>query len=260
MELLKGKKILITGITNQRSISYGIAKSFFQQGATLAFTYLSKKNQKYIYNIAKEFNSNIVLKCNFLNDNNIKKLFINLLKYWKTFDGFIHSIAYASKNQFQKDYISSINYQNFNIAHNITSYSLVSMVKESKKYLNNHSSIVTLTYLGSKQAIPYYNVMGLAKASLESNVRYIANVIGRQKLRINAISVGPMKTISTYNIKNFNKILSYSAKYSPIHRLVTLEEVGNTAVFLSSNLSTGITGQVIYVDGGLSISMMNHTL
>lgn len=260
MKLLNGKKILITGIINKRSIAYGIAKSMYAHNAKLAFTYFNKNIKKKIKTIAQEFNSNIVLYCNFLDDNNIKKLFFNLFKYWDNFDGFVHSIAYTPKIQFSKDYISVINRKDFNITHDITSYSLVAMVKECQKKLNKNSSIITLTYLGSKKAIPYYNLMGLAKASLEANVRYIANVIGQKGMRINAISSGPIKTISSYNIKNFKKILSYANNFSPIHRLVTLEEIGNTAVFLCSDLSSGITGQIIYVDGGLNISYMNHLL
>ncbi|CAL4042663.1 Enoyl-[acyl-carrier-protein] reductase [NADH] FabI [Buchnera aphidicola (Takecallis arundicolens)] len=258
MGFLKNKKFLITGILNKFSIAYGIAQAMNQQSASLAFTCLNKKNKKKIQAIAQHFNSNIVITCNFLNQYNIKKLFINLFKYWDNFDGFVHAIAYAPKRQFSDNYITSVNKSDFNKTNYMTSYSLVAMIQECHNRLNPSSAIVTLTYLGSKIAIPYYNVMGVAKASLESNVKYIANNVTKNRFRINAISAGPIQTISSYSIPNFKKILKHSKNFSPIKRLVTIDEIGNTAAFLCSNLSSGITGQVIYVDGGFSISMMNH--
>ncbi|CAL4320602.1 Enoyl-[acyl-carrier-protein] reductase [NADH] FabI [Buchnera aphidicola (Pterocallis alni)] len=258
MHILQNKKILVTGVLNKWSISYGIAQSLYEQGASLAFTCINKKNKKKIQKIAKQFNSDIVITCNLFKNHNMKKLFFNLSKYWNKFDGFVHSLAYASNIQLQHNYIKIINKHDFNTSHNITSYSLISMIKECKNKLNKKSSIVTLTYLGSNVVIPYYNIMGLAKASLESNVRYIANLIGIDQIRINAISAGVIKTTSSYNLPNLNKILSYTKKYSPIRRLITIKEIGNTAAFLFSNLSSGITGQIIFVDGGLSISNMNH--
>ncbi|QCI27179.1 enoyl-ACP reductase [Buchnera aphidicola] len=258
MGFLKNKKILITGILNKKSIAYGIAKAMNYQKASLAFTCLNKKNKYKIKKIAKNLNSNIVITCNFNNLNNIKKLFFKLFKYWNKFDGFVHSIAYSPKIQFSKNYLETINKKDFIKTNYITSYSLISMIQECKHRLNIGSSIVTLTYLGSQIVIPYYNVMGIAKASLEANVKYISNNFKKNQFRINAISAGPIKTISSYNIPNFKKILNYSKHFSPIQRLVTIEEIGNTAAFLCSNLSSGITGQIIYVDGGLSTSMMNH--
>lgn len=249
MGLLKNKKILITGLLNKRSIAYGIAEAMYEQQASLAFTCLNKKNKNKIKNIVKKFNSNIVIVCDFSKDKNIKNLFLTLFQYWENFDGFIHSIAYAPKIQLSDNYLNTINQKDFAVSHNITSYSLVSMLQESLKQLNPGSSIVTLTYVGSQTAIPYYNIMGVAKASLESNVRYLANVIGTKQFRINAISAGPVKTTSSYHIPNFKKILSYYKKYSPIKRLVTVQEIGNTAAFLCSNISSGITGQVIYEIG-----------
>ncbi|CAL4320610.1 enoyl-ACP reductase [Buchnera aphidicola] len=258
MGFLKNKKILITGMLNEWSISYGIAQALYEQNASLAFTCINPKNKKKIQKIAKKFNSNIVITCDLFKTTGIQKLFLNLFKYWDFFDGFVHSIAYTPKKQFSKNYLSTINIKDFEKTNNITSYSLIAMIQSCQKKLNQGSSIVTLTYLGSQQVIPYYNIMGSAKASLESNVRYIANVLGPRQCRINAISAGPIKTVSSYCIPNFRKILSFSKKFSPIKRLVTTREIGNTAAFLFSNLSSGITGQIIYVDGGLNISSMNH--
>ncbi|QCI25978.1 enoyl-ACP reductase [Buchnera aphidicola] len=258
MGFLKNKKILITGILNKHSIAYGIAKAMYKQNATLAFTCLNQKNKKKIKKIAKDFNSNIVITCNFLHHNNIKKLFQKLYTFWKSFDGFVHTIAYTPKQQFSKNYINTINRKDFIKTHCVTSYSLIYMIQECQKQLNYGSAIVSLTYIGAKIAIPYYNIMGIAKASLEANIKYIANSIKFNQFRINAISSGPIKTISSYNIPNFNKILHHAKRFSPIQRLVTIEEIGNVAAFLCSNLSSGITGQIIYVDGGSNISLLNH--
>ncbi|WP_343182687.1 enoyl-ACP reductase FabI [Buchnera aphidicola] len=258
MSFLKNKKFLITGLLNKKSIAYGIAKSMYMQKASLAFTYMNYKHKNRIENLAHHFNSDIVIKCNFMYEKEIKYLFSHLYKYWNNFDGFIHSVAYADKNQFSLNYTQTVNKKKFIEANNITTYSFISMLKKCYKKLNPGSSIVTLTYLGSNIAIPYYNIMGIAKSSLESTVRYVANEFGRKNIRINLISAGPIKTVSAYKIPNFKKILSYYKKFSPIKRLVTISEIGNTAAFLCSNLSSGITGQTIYVDGGLNIATMNH--
>ncbi|CAL4320644.1 enoyl-ACP reductase [Buchnera aphidicola] len=258
MGFLKNKKILITGILNKRSIAYGIAQSMYSQNASLAFTCINQKHKKKIQSIAKKFNSKIVIKCNFFYNHDVKNLFLRLSKYWKSFDGFVHALAYIPKKQFFEYDLNNINKKDYLNTHNFTSYSLIHMLQLCQKQLNKNSSIITLTYLGSKKSIPYYNVLGSAKSSLEANVRYIANILGKHQIRINAISSGPIKTTSSYSIPNFKKILNYSKNYSPIRRLITNYEIGNVAAFLCSNLSSGITGQIIYVDGGLSISGMNH--
>lgn len=254
MNILKKKKILICGITNIFSISWSIAKIMYQQGAELAFVYKNKKLKKRIKKLAKEVNSNIILQCNVNSDFEIKKLFSKLSKYWKNFDGIVHSIAYSSPEQLQHKYINVINRKDFLIAHEISSYSLLALVKESFSLLNKNSSILTLSYLGSIKCIPYYNVMGSAKASLEANVRYLSYYAGKKNIKVNAISSGPIKTTSSYIIKDFKKICLLYKKYSPLKRNITAKEIGNVATFLCSNLSSGITGQIIYVDAGFNIS------
>lgn len=250
--MLLNKKILIIGLHNKFSIAYGISKAMHRNGAKLAFTYKNEKYRNRIQNIAKEFDSNIILKCNFRKDIYIKNLFLKLKKIWSNFDGLIHSIAYLKKKYLQKDYINSINQDAFIKSHNITSYSFSAIAKYCHVILNNNSSLLTISYIGSKKFIPCYNFMGLAKASLEANVRYLAGSLG-PKIRVNAISSGPIKTVSSYSIKNFKKIYSINEKFSPLKRNVSIKEIGNVASFLISSLSSGITGQIIYVDGGFNI-------
>lgn len=253
MALLKNKKILITGIANHRSIAYGIARVLYREGAELAFTYYTEKLKSRVYNISKEFNSDIVLPCDVSIDTSIKELFIELKKRWLTFDGFVHAIAFAPTEQLQGDYVHSITRKGFELAHVISSYSFVGMAKECRDMLNDHASLVTLTYLGAVSVVPNYNVMGLAKASLEANTRYMANALGPEGIRVNAISSGPIRTLASAGINNFKKMLLHCQKWAPMRRNVSIEEVGNVAAFLCSDLSSGITGAVIYVDGGCNI-------
>ncbi|WMY95824.1 MAG: SDR family oxidoreductase [Arsenophonus sp.] len=258
MSFLKDKNILITGISNQLSIAYGIAKAMHQQGAKLAFTYQSNKLKSRVEEIAHQFDSNIVFSCDVASDTSIKELFLKLEKKWKKFDGFVHSIAYAPSDQFKGNYIDTVTRKGSAIAHDISSYSFVALAKACRKMLNSYSALVTLTYLGSERAIPNYNIMGLAKASLEANVRYMANAMGPENIRVNGISAGPIRTLAASAIKDFRKMLSYCASITPIRRTVTIEEIGNCAAFLCSNLSSGITGEIIHVDGGFNITAMNE--
>lgn len=253
MGFLSNKKILITGLSNKFSIAYGIARSMYKQKAELAFTYQNKKIKKKLEKIAKQFNSDIILECDVNSDKSINNLFLELKKKWKKFDGFVHSIAYAQKNQLHGSYIETIDRKGFKIAHETSSYSFVALIKQCQKMLNNNSSILTLTYLGSNRVVPNYNIMGLAKASLESNVKYMANELGKNNIRVNAISSGPIKTLASSAIKNFKKMISYYKSITPIQRLVTTEEIGNCAAFLCSDLSSGITGEILHVDGGFNI-------
>ncbi|QOI11038.1 SDR family oxidoreductase [Blochmannia endosymbiont of Colobopsis nipponica] len=257
MSFLTGKRILITGIVNTRSIAYGIAQALYREGAELAFTYPNEKIRLRIEVLSKHFNSSIILPCNVENDENIIELFSKLAKTWNTFDGFIHAIAFAPPNQLKGDYVDVITKESFRIAHDISSYSFVAMAKASRKMLNKDSSLITLTYLGAVRAVPNYNIMGLAKASLEANTKYMANSMGPDGIRVNAISSGPIYTLAATGITNFKKMLSHCASSSPIRRNITIEDIGNTAAFLCSNLSAAITGSVIYVDGGFNIAHMN---
>ncbi|CAL4326326.1 enoyl-ACP reductase [Buchnera aphidicola] len=258
MELLKGKKILITGISSTRSIAFGIAKSMYYQKAELGFVCQNEKIRKKIKKIAASMKSDIVLSCDVSSDKNIKKLFLNLIKVWKKFDGLVHSIAYCPKEHLNGDFINNVTRKGFNISHEISSYSFLGLVKECRNMLNNSSSLLTLSYLGAQRVVPNYNIMGLAKASLEASVRYMAYTLGRNNIRVNAISCNPIKTVSSFQIKNFNQINNFHRKSSLIKNSITTENIGNVASFLLSNLSTGITGSVIYVDNGCNVSYINN--
>lgn len=253
MGFMKNKSILITGILSNRSIAYGIAKSMYREGARLAFTYQNKKSFNRIKKFADKFQSDIVLYCDVSKDDNINSMFNELSKFWTNFDGFVHSIAYVDKNQLFGNYIDVINKNDFNISHEISSYSFVAMAKSCKDMLNKNSALLTLTYIGSKKVIPNYNVMGLAKASLETNTKYMAFSLGPFGIRVNAISPGPIYTLSSSSIGNFKKMFSYYNKIKPLSKKVTIEDVGNVAAFLCSDLASGITGEIIHVDGGFNI-------
>lgn len=254
MNLLKNKKILIFGTANKLSIAYGIAKCMKKAGAELILTYQNEKLKSRVEDCAKKLNINYILPCDVSDDENIKNLFLNLSKIWNKFDGFVHSIGFAPSDQLSGDYIDSINRKGFNIAHNISSYSLVALAKECRCMMNDNSAIITISYIGSNIVIPNYNVMGLAKASLEANVKYMASDMGKNNIRVNAISAGPIKTLASSGIKNFRKMIKNYEKITPMRRLINIEEIGNVASFLASDFASGITGQIIFVDGGFNIS------
>ncbi|WP_348769574.1 enoyl-ACP reductase [Buchnera aphidicola] len=260
MGFLKGKKIIITGIYNERSIALGISKALYKQKAQLIFVCQNKKIISKIKHLISSMSINTIFFCDVSNDQNIKELFFNIKKIWKNFDGFVHSIAYCPKEQMCQDFIDSSNRKSFNLAHEISSYSFLSMARESKNMLNKFSSLITLSYLGSQRVLANYNMMGLAKASLESNIRYMAESLGKKNIRVNGISPGPIKTISSYQIKNFCKIQKYQKSASLIQNYVTIQQIGNVAAFLCSNLSIGITGSVIYVDNGFNVNIPNHII
>ncbi|CAD83486.1 enoyl-[acyl-carrier-protein] reductase (NADH) [Candidatus Blochmanniella floridana] len=254
MLLLNNKRILVTGIANNRSIAYGIAQVLHREGANLAFTYHNDRLKSRVQDISRLFSSsNIVLPCDVASDESIVKLFMELKKEWPLFDGFIHAIAFAPGDQLQGDYVNNVTRTGFEIAHTISSYSFVGMAKACRNMLSDSSSLVTITYAGSNRVIPNYNVMGLAKASLETNTKYMAGAMGPEGIRVNAISAGPVRTLASSGILNFRQMLSHHKHKSPIRRNVTVEEIGNVAAFLCSDLSSGITGEVIYVDGGFNI-------
>ncbi|WWO95466.1 MAG: SDR family oxidoreductase [Candidatus Dasytiphilus stammeri] len=254
MGFLTGKYILIMGVANSSSIAYGIAKAMHYHGAKLAFTYKNKRLKNKVQFLANQLHSEIVLPCDVSNDHKIQKMFEDLKKYWPNFDGLVHSIGYAPKTELSDDYVDNISRSGFKISHDITSYSFVALAKACRHMLNDNATLITLSFLGSQRTISNYNIMGIAKASLEANVRYMANSMGPTKgIRVNAISTGPIKTLAAYGIKNFKKMFSYIKSHSPLRRTISLEEIGNVASFLCSDLASGITGQVIYVDGGFNI-------
>lgn len=251
MGFLTGKKALIIGLASNRSIAYGIAKAFHEQGAELAFTYQNERLKDRVKSMAAEFNSTLVFPCDVAHDEEIHALFTNLAKHWQKLDTLIHSVAYAPADQISGDFVSSCTREGFKIAHDISAYSLVGLAQAALPMMEEtQGSILTLTYYGAEKAVPNYNVMGIAKASLEASVRYLAASLGSRGLRVNAISAGPIKTLAAAGIKDFRKIQNAYANMTPLHRNVTIEEVGNTAAFLCSNLASGITGEVVHVDAG----------
>ena len=253
---LKNKKILISGLANKYSIAAGIAYAMHKEGAELAFSYQNERLLKNIKPIAEACGSKILIECDVSDDDSIKSSFEELKKCWSTFDGFVHSIGYAPSDQLEGDFVDVTTREGFKVAHDISSYSFTAMAKESKSMLNENSALLTLSYLGSIQTMPNYNVMGLAKASLEANTRFLAASLGRNNIRVNAISAGPIKTLAASGVKNFRKMLSQHSKRAPLGRTVTAEEVGNAAAFLCSDYASGITGEITYVDAGFNIAAM----
>ena len=252
MSFLKGKKILITGVLSNRSIAYGIAKACHAQGAELAFSYVGERFKDRITEFAADFDSKLIFDCDVGDDAQIENLFKDLSLHWPQFDGFVHSIGYAPREAIAGDFMEGLSREGFKIAHDISAYSFPAMAKAALPFLREDAALLTLTYLGAVKVVPNYNTMGLAKASLEASVRYLADSLGPKKIRVNGISAGPIKTLAASGIKDFGKILSAVAATSPIRRNVTIEDVGNAAAFLMSPLSAGISAEIVYVDGGFS--------
>ena len=256
MGFLTGKKLLITGVLSNRSIAYGIAKACHREGAELAFSYVGERFKDRITGFAAEFDSKLIFDCDVGSDDAIAHLAADLSAIWPQFDGFVHSIGFAPKEALEGNFLDGLTRENYRIAHDISAYSFPAMAKALLPHLRDKSSVLTLSYLGAERAVPNYNTMGLAKASLEASVRYLAEAIGRSPdgrgMRANGISAGPIKTLAASGIKDFGKLLGTVAGASPIRRNVTIDEVGNAAAFLLSDLSSGITSEIMYVDGGYS--------
>ena len=252
MAYLSGKRILITGLLSNRSIAYGIAKACHREGAELAFTYVGERFKDRITEFAKEFNSSLIFDCDVGSDEKIHALFEELGKSWPQFDGFVHSIGFAPREAIAGDFLEGLSREAFKIAHDISAYSFPAMAKEALPMLSPNAALLTLTYLGSLRNVPNYNTMGLAKASLEASVRYLAGSLGPKGIRVNGISAGPIKTLAASGIKGFGKILDAVEKTAPLRRNVTVDDVGNAASFLLSDLASGITAEIIYVDNGFS--------
>ena len=252
MAFLQGKKILITGLLSNRSIAYGIAQACHREGAELAFTYVGDRFKDRITDFAAEFGSKLVFDCDVSSDEQIEALFADLGKSWSQLDGLVHAIGFAPREAIAGEFLDGLTRENYRIAHDISAYSFPAMAKAALPLLKPGSSVLTLSYLGAVRAIPYYNTMGLAKASLEASVRYLAENLGKIGIRSNGISAGPIKTLAASGIKDFGKLLGFAASHAPLRRNVTIEEVGNTAAFLLSDLASGITGEITYVDGGFS--------
>jgi len=255
MGFLSGKKILVTGVLSNRSIAYGIAKACHAQGAELAFSYVGERFKERITEFAADFNSTLIFDCDVGDDAQIEKLFVDLATHWPQFDGFVHSIGFAPREAIAGNFLEGLSREAFKIAHDISAYSFPAMAKAALPYLRDKSALLTLTYLGSDRIIPNYNTMGLAKASLEASVRYTAEALGPKGIRVNGISAGPIKTLAASGIKDFGKLLKVVADASPIRRNVTIDDVGNVAAFLLSDLAGGVTAEITYVDGGFNKTM-----
>ena len=250
MGFLSGKKALITGIASKRSIAYGIAQSMAREGAELALTYQNEKLKPRVENIAEQLGSKICIELDVAGEENINDAFSNLNSHWENLDILIHSIAHAPSEELKGSYIDSVSRDGFNMANEISSYSFVALAKKAWPMMNANGALLTLTYLGSVKSVPNYNVMGPAKASLEANVRFLAADLGPHSIRVNAISAGPIKTLAAAGVSGMRGLLKHVESMTPLRRNITIEDVGNAAAFLCSDLASGITGEVLYVDGG----------
>lgn len=253
MGFLQGRRILVTGMLSNRSIAYGIAKACKREGAELAFTYQGEGIRERVAELAAEFTTDLVFACDVADDAQIELLFADLRKHWDGLDGLVHAIAFAPREALKGPFHESVTREAFRISHDISSYSLAALAKAAAPMMaGRRGAILTLSYLGAVRSMPNYNVMGLAKASLEACVRYLASSLGPGGTRVNAISAGPIKTLAAAGIGGFSKILNFVEKNAPLRRGVTTEEVGNTSAFLLSDLASGITGEVVYVDAGFN--------
>ncbi len=254
MGMLEGKRILIFGVASKRSIAWGIAAAMHREGASLAFTYQNERLKDRVVDMAAELGSSLTFACDVADDAEIDTLMTDLGKEWSEgFDGLVHAVAFAPREALDGDFLESIDRDAFRIAHDISSYSFAAVAKAARKQLRPGSSLITLSYLGAVRAMPNYNVMGLAKASLEANTRFMATSLGPEQIRVNAISAGPIKTLAAAGIGNFKKLLGHVSAVAPMRENTTIEQVGDTAAFLASGMASGITGQIIYVDGGFNI-------
>ncbi len=258
MGFLKDKKVLIVGLASTRSIAWGIAEAMKREGADLAFTYQNEKLRDRVEKMASECKSEVVVPCDVSSDEQIEAVFDHIDDYWDHLDVIIHSVAFAPRNELGGDYLDSVTRDGFNVAHEISSYSFAALAKAGRHMMQGrNAALLTLSYLGAQKAIPNYNVMGPAKASLEANVRYMAQALGPENIRVNAVSAGPIRTLAAAGISGFKNMMDSVEETSPLRRNVTTEEVGNTAAFLCSDLASGITGEVTYVDAGYNIIGMS---
>ena len=255
MGFLNGKRILITGVLSNRSIAYGIARACHREGAALAFSYHGERFRERVAEFAADFGSTLVFDCDVADDAQIDAMFAGLAEAWPAFDGLVHSIGFAPRESIAGDFLEGLSRESFRIAHDISSYSFPALAKAAAPRLRPGAALLTLTYLGAVRSMPSYNTMGLAKASLEASVRYLAASLGPKGVRVNGISAGPIKTLAASGIKGFGKMLE-AASRSPLGRNVTIDDVGNVAAFLLSDLAAGVTSEITYVDGGFSQSAL----
>ncbi len=254
MAFLSGKKILVTGLLSNRSIAYGIARAARREGAELAFTYVGERFKDRVTDMAREFGSELVFPCDVSSDAQIDELFASLRGRWDGLDGLVHAIGFAPREAIAGELLDGLSREAFRIAHDISAYSFPALAKAALPMMEGRrGSLLTLTYLGAERQIPHYNTMGLAKASLEASVRYLAANLGPRGIRVNGISAGPIKTLAAAGIAGFGKILKHVETFAPLRRNVTIDDVGNAAAFLLSDLAAGVTAEILYVDGGFNV-------
>ncbi len=259
MGFLDGKRALLVGLASNRSIAWGVAQAMHREGCELAFTYQNDKLQDRVAKLASEVDSEVLIPCDVASDEEIENVFQQLGALWDGLDIIVHSVAFAPREQLEADYLKNLTRDGFRVAHEISSYSFAALAKFGRKMMQDRKgALLTMTYLGSVRAVPNYNIMGLAKASLEANVRYMARDVGPSGIRVNAVSAGPIRTLAASGISDFRKLLDYNQRMAPLRRNVTIEEVGNAAAFLCSDLASGVTGQVLYVDGGFNITAIEN--
>lgn len=250
--LLKGKRGLILGVANSRSIAWGIASALHAQGAELAYTYQGEVLQKRVMPLAQSTNSKLIFECDVTKEDQIDKMFDELAQTWPKIDFIVHSVAFSQKEELKGRYVD-LSLDNFLLTMHISCYSFTAIAKRAAKLMTDGGSMITMTYYGAEKVMPHYNVMGVAKSALECSVRYIAADLGPNKIRVNAISAGPIKTLASSGIGDFRYILKWNEYNAPLRRTVTIQEVGHTAMYLASDLSSGVTGQVLYVDSGYNV-------
>ena len=259
MGFLAGKRILITGLLSNRSIAYGIAKACHREGAAIALTYQNDRFHDRAAKFAEEFGGALIFPCDVAEDTQIDALFAAIGKRWDGLDGLVHSIAYSPTEALEGDFLDAISREAFRISHDVSAYSFPALAKGARSLMKGRNgSLLTLSYLGAVRTMPNYNVMGMAKASLEASVRYLAACLGPEGTSANAISAGPIKTLAASGIGSFGKLLSYNSHHAPLRRNVTIEEVGNAAAFLLSDLASGITGEIMYVDAGFNTTSLGN--
>jgi len=250
---MDGKRGIIFGVANDKSIAWGVAQQLRAAGAELSFTYLNESLEKRVRPLAESLDSNIILPCDVASDEEIQSVFDELEKQWGTIDFVVHAVAFANRDDLKRPFTQTSR-DGFSLAMDISAYSLVAMTRSALPLMNDGGSIITMTYLGSVMAVPGYNVMGVAKAALESTVRYLAAELGEQNIRVNAVSAGPIKTLAASGVGNFKEKLRVMEQRSPMRRVITQEEVGKASLYLLSDLASGVTGEIHYVDAGFNIS------
>jgi len=254
MGFLQDKKFLIVGVASNRSIAYGVAKAMHREGAQLAFTYQGDKLKGRVEKFAKEFDSELIYPLDVSSDEEINQVFIDLNQQWDGLDGIVHSVGFAPREQLEGDYVAAVTREGFRIAHDISAYSFAALAKAGREMMQGrNAALITMTYLGAVRTVPNYNVMGVAKAALEASVRYMADSLGPEGIRVNAVSAGPIRTLAASGIADFRSMLKEAEAKTPLRRNVSIDEVGNAAAFLCSDLASGITGDVLYVDSGYHI-------